>query len=290
MQELLWRAGGLAKIQWARLRGRPPAEKSFETRAPSPQHALDLFQGEWASALPPGHDGLQAGALPLFADRWLAWALERLGGVDGQRVLELGPLEGAHSWLLASRGAASVTAIEANRRAYLKCLVMKEVLGTERVRVLLGDCAAYLESPPEPRFDLAVAAGVLYHMMDPVALLARLSRAADRLYLWTAYYDEAAIAARPKLAARFQGIEARSSAGFAHRLHVHSYQAARFDPGFCGGGAATSRWLSREDLLGALRHVGFDDVEVGFDDPAHPNGPALALIARQRGAAGPAIR
>ncbi len=293
MNRLLWRAGGLAKIQWARLRGQR-LNDDYETRPPSPQHALDLFAGEWSSSLPPGHEALTAGSIPLHADRWLHWGLERLGGVRDQRVLELGPLEGAHSWLLVSQGAASVTAIEANRRAYLKCLVMKEILGTQRVQVLLGDAAAFLaallEDPAATRYDLAVASGVLYHMADPVTLLARLAKAADRLYLFTCYYDEAVIAGRPQLAARFLGTEQRTVAGFPHRLHVHSYQAARYDPRFCGGPVAVSRWLSRADLLGALRHVGFDDVEVGLDDPAHANGPVLSLVARRGDAASPPIR
>ena len=289
VRRLFWRAGGVAKVQWARLRGRR-LNDDYETRPPSPQHALDLFPGEWSSSLPPGHEGLTAGAIPLYADRWLHWGLERLGGVQGQRVLELGPLEGSHSWLLASKGAASVTAVEANRRAYLKCLVMKEILGTDRVRVLLGDVNGYLAQAPDPRYDLAVASGVLYHMTDPVALLARLARAADRLYLLTTYYDQQVMDARPKLAARFRGSEMREVEGFRHRLHVHSYQAARFNPAYCGGPASASRWLSRDDLLGALRHVGFTDIEVGLDDPAHQNGPVLVLVARQGRAGAPAFR
>jgi hypothetical protein len=158
---------------------------------------------------------------------------------------------------------------------------MKEILGTERVSVLLGDCSAHLAGTPQPRYDLAVASGVLYHMTDPVTLLARLARASDRLYLYTCYYDRAAIAARPPLAARFRGSEAREVEGFRHRLQVHRYQIARFNPAFCGGPAAESRWLTRDDLLGALHHVGYTDVHVGLDDPAHPNGPVLALVARR---------
>ena len=78
--------------------------------------------------------------------------------------------------------------------------------------------------------------------------------------------------------------------GFPHTLHVHNYQAARYHPAFCGGPAAASRWLSRDALLGALRHVGFTDIEVGLDDPAHPNRPVLVLVARQGRAAAPAFR
>lgn len=280
--EWIWRAGGWVKVALGRARRRPLTD-AYERRPPSPQHALDLFRGEWASALPPGHEGLTAGTLPLFADRWLLWGLERLGGVEGRRVLELGPLEGAHSWRLSSMGAASVTAVESNPRAFLKCLVMKEILGTERVRILLGDAVAFLETPPAPRYDVAVASGILYHMADPVTLLARLARAADRLYLFTNYFDAAVMAARPQLAARFRGIERRTVDGFAHDLHVHSYQAARYDPAFCGGSGAQSRWLSRADLLGALTHVGFGEVEIGYDDPSHQNGPALALVGRRVG-------
>ncbi|HWJ55501.1 MAG TPA: hypothetical protein VNR90_04770, partial [Vicinamibacterales bacterium] len=68
MRRLFWRAGGVAKVQWARLR-RQRLNDDYETRPPSPQHALDLFSGEWSSSLPPGHEGLVAGSTPLYADR-----------------------------------------------------------------------------------------------------------------------------------------------------------------------------------------------------------------------------
>jgi hypothetical protein len=71
-------------------------------------------------------------------------------------------------------------------------------------------------------------------MTDPVTLLARLARASDRS-ICSRYYDQQVIDARPQLAARFRGSEAREVEGFRHRLHVHSYQAARFHPAFCGG-------------------------------------------------------
>ena len=106
---------------------------AYVKSAPSAQNALDIFKGEWASVLPPPYNHLQAGGIPLFQDQRAAWALEQLGGCQGQRVLELGPLEGAHSYILQQHGAASVTAIEANTRAYLKCLIVKELLGLDRV-------------------------------------------------------------------------------------------------------------------------------------------------------------
>jgi hypothetical protein len=40
-----------------------------------------------------------------------------------------------------------------------------------------------------------------------------------------------------------------------------------------------STWLPRAELLRALEHFGWTGIEVGFDEPDHPNGPALALVA-----------
>ena len=60
--------------------------------APDDQKALDIFAGEWSSAMPPEYAGLAAGAAALFEDPRLQWGIEQLGGVDGASVLELGPL------------------------------------------------------------------------------------------------------------------------------------------------------------------------------------------------------
>ncbi len=62
----------------------------YATTAPHPRNAIDIFAGEWASRLPV--PGTQSGAVPLFEDDRVVWGLEHLGGVAGQRVLELGPL------------------------------------------------------------------------------------------------------------------------------------------------------------------------------------------------------
>jgi hypothetical protein len=51
---------------------------------------------------------------PLFEDPQTSWAIERIGGVQGKTVLELGPLEGWHSCILENAGVRSVVAIEGN--------------------------------------------------------------------------------------------------------------------------------------------------------------------------------
>ena len=111
----------------------------YVASAPSPQNALDIFEGAWTSRLPSPFENARVGATPLFEDERLAWAIDDLGGFDGARIVELGPLEGGHTYMLQRAGAASVVAIEGNRRAYLKCLVVKELLALQRARFLCGD-------------------------------------------------------------------------------------------------------------------------------------------------------
>jgi SAM-dependent methyltransferase len=152
--------------------------------APAPQHALDIFKGEWWSCLPGEWSELEAGQLPLFDDSRIHWAIEALDGVSGKQVLELGPLEGGHTYSLERAGAQSILAIEASTKAFLKCLVVKELMGLERSRFVLGDFEEYLRSGSE-RFDAAIASGVLYHVRQPVELIQNLARVADHVFIWT---------------------------------------------------------------------------------------------------------
>jgi hypothetical protein len=247
----------------------PSILDEYVTSAPSAQNAVDIFAGEWSSQVP----GASAGPIPLFADDRVQWALDQLGGVTGASVLELGPLEGGHTFMLTRAGAASVLAV-----AYLKCLIAKELVGMPAARFVLGDFMAYLRESDE-RFDLVFASGVLYHMRNPVETIALTAGAADQLFLWTHYYDEEIVRSSALLSPRFTTAETSSHEGFEHTLHRFEYESALQLKGFCGGSAPHSNWLSRKDLLAALEHFGWRVKAVSFDTPDHPHGPALALVA-----------
>lgn len=251
----------------------------YVSTAPSPQNALDIFAGTWSSALPAPLDAVTAGPTPLFDDERVTWAVERLGGVGGRSVLELGPLEGGHTYQLL-RGGASVTAIEAQARAYLKCLVAKELLGMTQARFLLGDFMEYLRAQPE-HVDICFASGVLYHMRNPVETIALMAAVADQLYLWTHVYDAEIIHASRRRN-RYRRSVPASYRGFKHTLHHFDYARSLSGKGFCGGSAAYSNWLSRADLLAALDRFGWEVGEIAFDTPEHLHGPALALVASRR--------
>ena len=258
-----------------------PLPREYAVAPPNPQQTLDLFAGEWASRLPGPLASLQAGPVPAFEDPRIEWSLARLGGVADQRVLELGPLEGGHSYMLEHAGAREVIAIEANPRAYLRCLVVKELLGLARTRFWYGDFVQQLRLDAS-RFDLCLASGVLYHLRNPVELLELIARRTDRVIVWTHFFDDERIARDPALARRFTAAITAYYGEVRHTLHRFEYADALAAPTYCGGGAGFSYWLERGDLLAALDRFGLSDIEIGFEDRDHPNGPSLALTARRR--------
>lgn len=254
---------------------------AYVTKAPSHQNAIDLFRGEWMTHLPPGFEELEAGILPLWYDEKVTWAIDELNGVEGQHVLELGPLEAGHTFMLEQRGAKRVTAVEANPRAFLRCLIVKEIVGLTRAHFFLGDALEHLRSTSE-RYDVIFASGILYHMRNPIELIALISENSDRVYLWTHYFDADRIAANKRIVHRFPGVtEELKHLGFKAVIHRHQYEDALVHPGFCGGSSNHSGWMERADVLGCLEHFGFDSLRVAFDDPGHENGPSLAVVAER---------
>lgn len=246
---------------------------------PHPQNALNIFPDEWRSRFPDPYRHLQAGETPLFEDLGVKWGIEQMGGVKGKKVLELGPLEGGHSYILHNEGASSIVSIEAHPRAYLKCLIVKEVLKLDRVQFLFGDFMEYLRQSPD-QYDTCLAVGVLYHMKNPVELLALAANKSSQLYVWTHYYDKKACEAA-LLKSRFSAPVQADYQGFKHTLHKYSYGAARKWRTFIGGPATMSNWLTKDDIIACCRHFGFTRFEINFDSPDHPHGPCFSFVAHK---------
>lgn len=249
--------------------------------APSPQTLVDLFAGEWSSALPPvGHHVLQSGQAQLFDDTRIRLLHEHLD-VYGKNILELGPLEAGHTYMMHQLGAAHITAVEANARALLKCLIVKELYQLSNTRFLHGEVMAFLEQTTQ-RFDLCVASGILYHLSDPALFLERCSRVSDRLFIWTHYAIPEAIEHHPVLREKITQQESKTFREYTYTEYIYAYEAALGWDGFCGGTADTCRWITREALIDILRLNGFQHIQVFFDDPhQHPNGPNICLLAEK---------
>lgn len=260
--------------------GRPAILDAYVHDAPSPQTAVDVFAGEWTSSLPP-EAGATAGTIPLWCDPRIDWIVERGGGVAGKSVIELGPLEAGHTYML-ERAGAHVTAIEGNSRAYLKCLVVKELLGMANARFELGDFLPYMETT-DHHADLLVASGVLYHAPDPVRLLTAMGRVSDSIGIWTHYFDEVMYENN----AGFRNVFAepheqtyRSPAGERQlRLHRRLYLDSLQFKGFCGGAEESAVWMELDDIVALLGDLGFAHVEIGTNETEHVHGPCVLLYA-----------
>lgn len=255
--------------------------QQYEDHAPHAQHMINLYDG-WTSSFPP-EAGVVAGTLALYADTRIAWALEQFGSLEGRSVMEIGPLEGMHSYMLETYAGrpARLDCVEANRRCFQRCLVTKEVLGMQTARFHLGDASLWLDES-EVNYDLVVGSGVLYHMREPGEFLERVARRARALFLWTHVFDEAAM---PKGDVRRTPFLAdddkvgREVAGAFVRYHRRAYHKANTLSSFCGGMDDLHHWISRDDLLALIGRLGFGTVRTAFEEPDHPGGPALAIYA-----------
>lgn len=243
------------------------------------QAGVDSFHGEWSSRFPHAFPVASGGHAFLFEDRRLRWFLARLRGINRMDALELGPLEGGHAWMLEQAGIRSTTSVEANGRAFLKCLVVKQLFDLRRTRFLHGDFLEYLAGSSRC-WQLGLASGVLYHMRDPMRLIALLVGRCRDLLVWTHYHDPERARSDPRLAATLGAPETVERHGFRHTLVPKHYGDTLGWAGFCGGSADWCAWMLREELLGAFEHVGFKVQAIAFDRRDHPNGAALALHLR----------
>lgn len=251
----------------------------YEQGMPAHQHAIDALPG-WNCAFPPEFN-LNAGTLPLYADDRIDWAVRTFGSIEGKTVLEVGPLEGMHTYMLHSHRPGKIDAIEANRLCFLRCLVTKQVLNIGNASFMLGDIHPWLTEREEV-YDLAIASGVLYHMADPGDFLRLLAKRSNAVFIWTHFFLDEAMPEGDVRRLPFSGkVETRMVGGIPVRHYERSYHHANANASFCGGMKDRHFWMHRDDILMLLRAFGFDDVIIRDEDLSHPGGPSFSLLARK---------
>ncbi len=243
---------------------------------PCAANAFDIFKGQWLSKVP----GFGLGTSSLFDDARIMFFDQAVSGFSGKRVIELGPLEGGHTYMMSILGASDILAIEANKDAFLRCLIMKEAFNV-RARFVCGDFEKLLRSNP-PRADVILASGVLYHMQEPLELIEAMTAAADWVCIWTHYYDHDIIQASAHLSTKFTApVEYVDFRGRRIGLATQSYLDDVAWGGFAGGTELHSRWIERAGIIEAFDACSFD-VIVDSDQRNHPHGPAFTFVAKRR--------
>lgn len=248
----------------------------YVVTTPSLQNAIDAIPG-WTTSFPEEY-GVVAGALATYQDSRMHWAIECFGSLENRDVLELGPLDGGHTSTL-ERAGARVDAVEANQLAFMRCLVTKEILQLTRSRFWLGDFVKWLENT-DKTYDLIIASGVLYHLADPLQLIELIARRTSSVFLWTHVVTEEAMPpSDPRRVVFARETEEIPFHGIKVRAYRRTYLNAAADPAFCGGIRDEHRWLHKDDLLEALKLVGFVNIQTTHDQPGHHFGPALSIFA-----------
>ncbi len=255
--------------------------EKFIELAPSAQTAIDIFKGRWACDLTPIAPGTVSGYARLFGeeDRRPAIGARAAGGLEGKRVLEIGPLEGAHTWHLERLGAREVIAIETSAESYLKCLIVKELAPLKRSAFLFGDALVYLENSTDT-FDLIFCSGVLYHLTDPFLMIKAIAKATDHVFVWTHFIRDDvpsdAVSFGPKNFERT--VVTREGRSFTY--YVGTYQD-RSHGQFWGGNQNSCVWMTLPSLLDMLKHCGFNKVDIDSVDNDHNAGPCVTLNAHR---------
>lgn len=190
--------------------------------------------------------------------------LDDLLGLSDKHVLEVGCFEGVHTIGLCDR-AREVTAIDSRMenvvKAILRCYLYGCSADIRRCNVEVED-----ELQALPEVDVVHHVGVLYHLVDPVAHLARLSRKI-----------RSAILLDTHVAAPEQATEVLESGGQQYPCSRHKEGGVKE---VFSGMFDHANWLTVDTLTLLLRRLGFKQVDV-LEHRSERNGPRVAILAKR---------
>ena len=181
---------------------------------------------------------------------------------DVENIIELGSLEGGHSFALAQNmHVKKVLAIEGRAHNIEKSKFVKELLNDKKVEFVQADIEK-MNFEPFGTFDAVFCSGLLYHLPKPWELIPKLARISENIFIWTQISEEA----KAK----------KMREGWRGRFHR---EGGLFDP--LSGLSKRSFWLSLGSLVGLLTVNGYKEVKIIEHNLAHPNGHAVTLAATQ---------
>ena len=251
---------------------------------PEEVNSFNLFKGSWSTIFKDkDNQNLTVGSFDGTRDPRIAWLLKKFN-VKNKKVLEFGPLEAGHTLTLENNGA-KITSIEANIGAFLRCLIVKNHYNLN-TKFLLGDFTKL--DFDKNQFDLVVASGVLYHMVDALGFLKQIANYSKSLFIWTHYFEPDLELWNPCLKDQlkqgkwnYKEPKVEQYNGLSVRIIKQHYQESLGWDGFCGGPEEYSYWIMKEDLLNLLKKLGFNKIDISFDTPMHQNGPAFCVFAKK---------
>ena len=173
-------------------------------------------------------------------------------------VLELGSLEGGHTFALARR-TSRVVAIEGRDSNVKRAKFVQSLLGVDNIEFVEANLET-TELSQFGTFDAVYCVGLLYHLPRPWELIQQIARVSSNVYLWTHYASEK---------------EADERAGSYQGKWYAEHGAT--DP--LSGLSPKSFWPTLAGLRNMLVNCGFNDIRTIEDDTKHIHGPCVTLSA-----------
>jgi hypothetical protein len=216
----------------------------------------DMFKtmGGWTTQFEV--DGTTVGGKAILAkDPRMIWHMEKIGGVKGKRILELGPLEGGHTKMMVEAGAKKVIAIEGLSDCFLRCLIVKEAFNLKNAEFWFADFCKVIPDEFLPgKFDAVLAAGILYHQKNPAQLIHDLSLITDKVMVWS----QVASGTNPGGKETFVRADGCDSVYYGK---INKYGGTRtISESYCGGLNDEAFWMYPCDMKDCFKDAGFINI------------------------------
>jgi hypothetical protein len=241
----------------------------FVTNSACDQNAVDMFN--WISQIPVA--SIKSGGMLLFSkenDLRVSDFSNTLGSIKNKTILELGSFEGGHTFQLENAGA-QVVPVEANPANFLKSLIAKNILNMKS-SFLLGDFVSFIDNN-KISYDGVFAAGVLYHMQDPIGLIHKISNVTKNIYIWTLYVDD-----NQQQQWNKDDVCDVVHHDQSYKYYKYVYPTDHHTRQLAGTGPYCSR-ITKNDLLKALYSSGFKNIKIHLDDASYAGGANISLTA-----------
>jgi hypothetical protein len=179
---------------------------------------------------------------------------------NAQTIMELGSLEGGHSFGLASHATVErILAIEGRAANIEKSLLVQNLIGDHKVQFVETDLQT-ADLTIFGQFDAVFCSGLLYHLAEPWKLIDRCVKVSPNLFIWTHYADEKAA---KKIVNGFRGRWYR--------------EGGLLDP--LSGLSKKSFWPTLGSLINMLTGSGLRTIYLIENNSEHPHGAAVTLAA-----------
>jgi len=177
-------------------------------------------------------------------------------------ILELGSLEGGHSFALARNSSVEkVVAVEARDKNIEKAKFVQGLLNDKKVEFIEADLEK-MDFARLGKFDAVFCSGLLYHLLEPWKLIEQCRKISPNIFIWTQYACE-------NEAKKFSG-------GFRGKWYR---EKGWRDP--LSGVSKYSFWLSLGSLINLLTTNDYKSVQIIENDLTHPHGCAVTLLAKK---------